>query len=67
MDTSTLLAWVIFWAFWMWYFAYWKSTANYISLISWIVLMVFPYFVSNIYALLGIWIFFIILPFFVKW
>lgn len=47
-------------------FVYGKKQKAFIPLICGIVLMVFPYFVSNTYLLVGIGIFLSALPFFLR-
>lgn len=66
IDVNLLYAWIIFGAFGMWYFVYGKRNSKLIALLSGIVLMVFPYFVTNIYYVVGIGVFFIILPFIIR-
>ena len=51
-DTNLLLVWLIFSSIWMWYFIYWKKDQNYIFSVSWLILMIYPYFVENIYNIL---------------
>lgn len=63
-DTSVLIAWVIFWSIWMWYFIYWKKSEKYSAVLGWLWLMIFPYFVYNIYYTIWFWLFFIAFPFF---
>lgn len=62
-DTSTLLAWVILWSIEMGYSMYWKKAEKYSAFLSGIVLMIFPYFITNIYYLIWIGLFLIIIPF----
>lgn len=62
-DTSVLISWVILWSIGMWYFMYWKKAEKYSAFLSGLVLMIFPYFVTNIYYLVWIGLFFIIIPF----
>lgn len=62
-DTSVLISWVILWSIGMWYFMYWKKTEKYSAFLSGLVLIIFPYFVTNIYYLVWIGLFFIIIPF----
>ncbi len=66
-DTNLLLIWLLFSSVGMWYFIYWKKDQNYIALTSWIILMVFPYFITNIYYLIILWVIFLIIPFIIKW
>jgi len=66
LDTNLLLIWLLFSSIWMWYFIYWKKDQNYIILFSWIVLMIYPYFVENIYFSIIIGMVFLILPLVIK-
>jgi len=65
-DTNLLLVWLIFSSIWMWYFIYWKKDQNYIFSVSWLILMIYPYFIENIYYSIWIWIIFLLLPFIIK-
>jgi hypothetical protein len=66
IDTNLLFAWIIFGAFGMWYFVYGKQNSKVIALLSGIALMIFPYFVTNIYYVVAIWLFLIVLPFIIR-
>lgn len=66
-NTNLLIIWLLFSSIGMWYFIYWKKDQNYIALTSWIILMIFPYFITNIYYLIILWIIFLIIPFIIKW
>ncbi len=66
-DTNLLLIWLLFSSIGMWYFIYWKKDQNYIALISWVILMIFPYFITNIYYVIILWVIFLIVPFIIKW
>lgn len=65
-ETNILVAGIIFGSIWTGYFIYWKKDQRFIFLLSWIVLMIFPYFIVNIYYMIAIWTFFLILPFIIK-
>jgi hypothetical protein len=65
-DTNILMAWIIFGSIWMWFFIYWKKQQKIIPLLSWISLMIYPYFFSNIYYLIWIGIILTIIPFIIK-
>jgi len=65
-DTNTLMIWIIFGSIWMWFFIYWKKDKKIIPLLSWILLMIYPYFFSNIYYLIWIGIILTIIPFIIK-
>lgn len=66
MNPTILVIWVISWAFGTWYFIYGKNQQMAMPMISWIALCIYPYFIDNIFALIWVWIFLIILPFLVK-
>lgn len=66
IDANLLYAGIIFGAFGMGYFVYGKQNSKVVALLSGIALMVFPYFVTNIYYVLAIWIFLIVLPFIIR-
>lgn len=66
ISTAWLLWGVLFGAFGMGYFLYGRKQNNFIAKISGIILMVFPYFISNTYLLVLIGAVFIALPFVVK-
>ena len=65
-DTNILYTSLIFSSFWIWYFIYWKKAWKLIPLISGIILMIYPYFITNVYYSIIIWVILIILPFFIK-
>ena len=67
MDTpSTLLLGVLFGSIGLGFFVYGKKQKAVMPLISGIGLMVFPYFISNIYIMILSGIAFIVLPYFIK-
>ncbi len=65
-DTNLLIVWLLFSSIWMGYFIYWKKDQNYIILISWLILMIYPYFITNIYISITIWFIFLVIPFIIK-
>ena len=66
MDTSTLIWRVIFGSIGLGFFVYGKKQKAVIPLFSGIGLMVFPYFISNLYILIFSGIVLVALPFFIK-
>jgi len=67
MDTpSTLLLGVLFGSIGLGFFVYSKKQKAVMPLISGIGLMVFPYFISNIYIMILSGIALIVLPYFIK-
>jgi len=65
-DTSILMSSLIFGSIGMWYFIYWKKDNKVIPLLSGIILMIYPYFITNIYYSVWLWIFLMIIPFFIR-
>jgi len=66
MDISTLIWGVIFGSIGLGFFVYGKKQKSIIPLFSGIGLMVFPYFISNLYILIISGFILIALPFFIK-
>ncbi|MDD4152040.1 MAG: hypothetical protein PHR68_05475 [Candidatus Gracilibacteria bacterium] len=66
IDTNLLYARMIFGAFGLGYFTYGKKNNKVVALLSGIILMAYPYFVTNIYYVIAIGIFFVILPFIIR-
>jgi len=66
MNTSTLIWGVIFGSIGLGFFVYGKKQKAIIPFISGIGLMLFPYFISNVFFLVIAGIIFIALPFVVK-
>ncbi|CAK8712214.1 MAG: hypothetical protein CDV28_10251 [Candidatus Electronema aureum] len=66
MDAATLLWGVLFGSIGVGFFMYGKKQQAAIPLISGIVLMIFPYFVSNVALLVIIGVIFTALPFLIK-
>lgn len=62
----TLIVSFIISTIWLSYFIYGKKANKTISLIVWILLMGFPYFVYNIKYMIGISVFLCVIPFFIK-
>jgi len=54
-DTSTLMSSMIFGSIGMWYFMYWKKDNKIIPLLSGVILMIYPYFITNIYYSVCLW------------
>ena len=65
-SASTLMWWVIFGSIGLGFFVYGKKQKAVVPLFSGIGLMVFPYFISNIYLLVLSGIVLMALPYFVK-
>jgi len=66
IDTATLFWGMLFGAIGLGFFIYGKKQGAAVPLLSGIALMVFPYFVANVYLLVAIGIVFVILPRFVR-
>jgi hypothetical protein len=66
MNASTLIWGVIFGSIGLGFLVYGKKQKAIIPLLSGIGLIVFPYFISNLYILLILCIVFVALPFFIK-
>ena len=66
MDTSTLMWEVILGSIGLGFFIYGKKQKAIVPLISGVGLMVFPYFVSNVFILVTTGVVFIALPFVLK-
>lgn len=66
LDTTLLMTWIIFSSIWMWYFMYWKKASRSIPMLSGMILMVYPYFMTNLMYLIVIWIVLMILPVVIK-
>ena len=65
-DASQLLWGVLFGAIGLGFFSYGKKQRAIIPLLSGISLFVFPYFISNVYALVTVGLILTVLPFFVR-
>ena len=66
MDASTLMWAVIFGSIGLGFFVYGKKRRVIMPIISGIVLMIFPYFISNVYVFVLIGVVFVALPFVIK-
>jgi hypothetical protein len=66
MNASTLIWGVIFGSIGLGFFVYGKKQKAVIPLLSGIVLMVFPYFISNPYIMILSGIILVALPYFIK-
>ena len=66
VNMSTLMWGIIFGSIGLGFFVYGKKQKAMIPILSGIGLMVFPYFISNIYILIMSGIVLIALPFFIK-
>lgn len=64
MNTAMILWGFIIGMIGMGYFIYGKKVSNFYVLISGIVMMIYPYFVSNIFVSIAVGIDLIILPFY---
>ena len=65
-DTSIMLWVVLFGSIGFAYFIYGKRQSNVVARYAGIVLMVFPYFIKNVYALVAVGIVLISLPYFTR-
>ncbi len=65
-NTTTLLWGMAFGIVGLAFFVYGKKQAAVVPLVCGLALMVFPYFVSNVYALVAIGIALIVLPFIIR-
>ena len=67
LDNPTLLMWsLLFGAFGMGYFAYGKKQRSPVPFVVGIALMVYPYFIANVYLLVLIGAVLLVLPYFVR-
>lgn len=66
MDTASLLFYMITGSIGTAYFIYGKKKGNFTAVMSGIGLFVFPYFVTNTYAVFGVGLVLIALPFIFK-
>jgi len=67
MDSSTLLWGILYGSIGMGYFVYGKKQQLILALLSGVGLMVFPYFVSNVWLSIVIGIALMALPFFIQY
>jgi len=66
MNISTLIWGILFGSIGLGFFVYGKKQKSIIPLLSGLGLMVFPYFISNIYVLVLTGIVLVVLPYFIK-
>jgi len=67
MEGTSLLVWgMLFGAVGLGFFSYGKKQKAVIPLLTGIALFVFPYFISNVYALVIVGIILVALPYFVR-
>lgn len=66
MDTATILWGVFFGAIGAGYFMYGKKQGAWVPLACGLALMVFPYFFSNVWALVGVGALLCAIPFFYR-
>jgi len=66
MDTSSLLWGLIFGAFGFGFFVYGKKQQAIVPLLCGLALMIFPYFVSNVFLLVFIGVALMAIPYFVR-
>jgi len=66
VNSSILLVAVLFGSVGLGYFVYGKKQNAIVPLVCGVVLMVFPYFVSNVILLIAIGLIFTVLPYFVR-
>ena len=66
MDTATLMWCLLFGAIGLGYFVYGKKQRRAVPLAAGFALMAFPYFVTNTYAIVGIGVVLMTLPYFVR-
>ena len=67
MEDSSLLFWsMLFGAIGLGYFMYGKKQKSVVPLFVGIALFIFPYFISNIYALIATGVILVVIPYFVK-
>jgi len=65
-DTNILMSSLIFGSIGMWYFIYGKKDRKIIPLLSGIIMMIYPYFITNIYYSVLLGIFLMVIPFFIR-
>jgi hypothetical protein len=67
MDIGTMLMWsTLFGSIGLGYFIYGKKQQKIVPLLAGIVLCVYPYFMSNVYALVGVGLFVSVVPWFIR-
>ncbi|MDD3145050.1 MAG: amino acid transport protein [Candidatus Gracilibacteria bacterium] len=65
-DMNTLYIGLIFGSIGMGYFSYGKKAERYMFLLSGIILMIYPYFFTNVYYMSAVGILFLFFPFIIK-
>lgn len=65
-NTTTLIWGMLFGIFGLAFFVYGKKQAAVMPLVCGLALMIFPYFVTNIYALVAVGLILIALPFIIR-
>ena len=65
-NTSTLMWGMLFGSIGLGFFIYGKKQRAVVPLLSGMALMIFPYFVSNIYVLIAVGIVLMALPYFIR-
>ncbi len=63
METAPLVLRVLFGVFGLGYFVYGKKQANWIAMVCGAGLMIFPYFVSNVWIMVAVGLILMALPF----
>lgn len=66
MDTATLLWGLLFGSIGLGYFLYGKKQARLVPLLCGLALMIYPYFVANVYALVMIGVGIAAAPYFIR-
>jgi len=65
-NTTTLMWGMLFGTIGLAFFVYGKKQAAVVPLLCGLALMIFPYFVTNIYAIVAVGIVLIVLPFIIR-
>lgn len=65
MDTSSLIWEMLFGAIGLGFFVYGKRQRAVVPLLTGIALSIFPYFISNVYAMVAVGIILTLLPYFI--
>lgn len=66
MDSTTLFIGILAGAIGVGYFAYGKRQRMYVPMLAGVALMVYPYFLSSVWALVAVGVLLAALPFFLK-
>jgi len=67
MSTATLLWGLLFGSIWVGFFIYGKRQSMIVPLVCGVALMVYPYFVSNVWLLLLIGLVLMAIPYFLRY